>query len=80
VVVVDGVTDSVPPVALSVNDVPSLPLTVTCVALLAVTVKVEGFPAGTGVGLAVMVTVGAGLMVTVAAADTLPPAPVALAV
>jgi hypothetical protein len=39
---------------------PSEPLTVTPVALVAVTVKVEEAPVVIEVGLAVMVTVGAG--------------------
>jgi hypothetical protein len=57
---------------------PSLPLKVTCVALLAVTVNVEDPPAAIEVGLATTVTVGAGFAVTVtiavAVADPPPPA------
>ena len=40
--------------------VPSLPATVTCVALVAVTVRVDELPAATEVGLALIATVGAG--------------------
>jgi hypothetical protein len=58
VVVALGVTDLVPPAAASVNELPSLPLTVTDVALAAVTVSVEEPPASTEVGLALMLTVG----------------------
>jgi hypothetical protein len=42
-----------------VYELPSVPVTVTRVAFVAVTVKVEELPALTEVGLAVMVTVGA---------------------
>jgi len=56
---------------------PSLPATVTCVALLAVTVSVDDPPAAIEVGLATMVIVGAGFAVTVtmavAVADPPPP-------
>ena len=40
--------------------VPSLPTTVTCVALVAVTVRVDELPAAIEVGLALMATVGIG--------------------
>ena len=53
-----GVTVSVPPAAAMVLLLPSEPVTVTVVALVAVTVRVEGVPAATVVGLAAMVTVG----------------------
>lgn len=71
-----------PPLGCRVYVVPSLPATVTCVALAAVTVKVEELPAVIDVGLATMLTVGAALAVTVtvAVADTVVPPPVALAV
>jgi hypothetical protein len=63
---------------------PSVPVTVTLVALVAVTVKVEDPPEVIEVGLAVMLTVGApttaGVTVTVAAAEAFPPLPVAVAV
>ena len=53
-------------------------------ALVAATVNVEGPPEVTDVGLAAIVTVGAGLVaaltVTVAIEVTVPPAPVAVAV
>jgi hypothetical protein len=79
-VVADGLTDWVPPVAPSVYEEPSLPLIVTWVALVATTFSEEEPPAAIDVGLAVMVTVGAELRVTVAAAEALPPLPLALAV
>jgi hypothetical protein len=63
---------------------PSVPVNVTCVAFVAVTVKTDEFPETIDVGLAMMVTVGAGLeaavTVTVAVAEAFPPAPVAAAV
>ena len=63
---------------------PSVPLIVTVVALVAITVKVEEPPDAMDVGLAVMLTVGAGgvagVTVTVVLAEALPPAPVAVAV
>jgi hypothetical protein len=58
-VVALGVTDCVPPVAANAYELPSLPLIVTVVALAARTVKVDGLPAGTVAGLAVISTVGA---------------------
>jgi hypothetical protein len=47
-----------------------------------VTVNVDGFPETTEVGLAVMLTVGAGfgVTVTVALAEDFPPVPIATAV
>jgi hypothetical protein len=57
---------------------------VTCVALVAVTVRVDDWPAFIEVGLAVMLIVGVGAgaaaTVTVAVAEALPPFPVAEAV
>jgi hypothetical protein len=50
------------------------------VALLADTVKVDELPAAIELGLAPMVTVGAELIVTVAAAEAFPPLPLAFAV
>jgi hypothetical protein len=56
-------------------------VTVTPVALVAVTVSVEELPEVMDVGLAVMLTVGAAVVtVTVAVADFFPPVPVAVAV
>jgi len=65
-----------------VYELPSLPVTVTCVALLAVTINVEEPPAAIDVGFATIVTVGAApaVTVTIAVADAVPPAPVAVAV
>jgi hypothetical protein len=63
---------------------PSVPVTVTAVALVPVTVKVEDPPEVIEVGLAVMLAVGtattAGVTVTDATAEAFPPLPVALAV
>ena len=63
---------------------PSAPVTVTDVALVAATVRVEELPAGMAVGLAVIRTVGAGapggVTVTTVVAVILLPAAVAVAV
>ena len=78
-----GVTVWFPPVGERVKLLPSVPVTVTWVALVADTVRTEELPATTEVGAALMVTVGAdgaGVTVTVAVAVALPPAPVAVAV
>ncbi len=53
---------------------------VTLVALVAVTVSVDGPPEATVVGLAEMLTVGAPATVTTAVAVFVPPVPVAVAV
>jgi len=60
---------------------PSVPVIVACAALVAVTVKVDEFPAVIEVGLAVRLTVGAagGVTVTVVVAEFVPPVPVAVA-
>jgi hypothetical protein len=64
-----------------VYELPSVPTTVTPVALVAVTVSVEELPALMDVGLAAMLTVGAGVVtVTDAVAELVPPVPVAVAV
>ncbi len=55
-------------------------MTVTPVALVAVTVNVDELPEAIEVGFAVMVTVAAWFTVTVAVAVVLPPVPVAVAV
>jgi len=60
VVVAVGLTTWVPPVGCSVYELPSLPVTVTWAALVALTVNVDEPPATIAVGLAVTVTVGAG--------------------
>jgi hypothetical protein len=72
----------VPPLAGTVYVLPSVPVTVTCVAFVAATVNVAELPETIEVGFAVMLTVGAGfgVTVTVAVADVDPPAPVAVAV
>jgi hypothetical protein len=57
-VVAFGLTDCVPPFGCKVNVVPSDPVTVTCVALLADTVNVDELPAPIEEGLAEMATVG----------------------
>jgi hypothetical protein len=51
-------TDWVPPFGCRVYMVPSLPVTVTCVAFAAVTVKVDALPMVIEVGLATIVTEG----------------------
>jgi hypothetical protein len=80
-VVAVGLTDCVPPLGWRVYELPLVPVNVTCVAFVAVTVKMDGFPAITEVGFAMMVTVGGGLeaaaTVTIAVADAFPPALVA---
>ena len=78
--VAEGLTDCVPPEAASVYELPSLPLIVTWVALVATTFNDEEPPTAIDAGLAVMATVGAGLMDTVIAAEAFPPLPPALAV
>src|ERR1700751_5744747 len=83
VVLAAGPTAWVPPLAPSVYELPSEPLIVTCVALVAVTVRIDELPAAIDVGFAVIVTAGGGKFaetetVTVAVAD--PPEPAAVAV
>jgi hypothetical protein len=81
VVVAVGLTDCAPPFEARVYELPSVPVTATAVALVAVTVSVEELPEVIDVGLAAILTVGAGLVtVTVAPAETFPPVPVAVAV
>jgi len=77
-----GLTSCVPPLDCSVYELPSVPVTVTCVAFVAVTVKVDELPEVIEMGLEAIVTVGAGFCatVTVAGDATVPPAPVAVAV
>jgi hypothetical protein len=62
----------------------SVPVTVTLVAFVATTVKVDELPETIDVGFARMVTVGAGfeveVTVTVAVAAAMPPVPIAAAV
>jgi hypothetical protein len=61
----------------------SVPVIVTVVAFVAVTVRIDEAPATIEVGLAVIATVGAPLTpapVTTAVAVVVPPAPVAVAV
>ena len=71
-----------PPFDFIVNFAPFVPATVTDVACIAVTVRVEVLPSLIETGLAAMVTVGAGFGVTsmVTVSETLPPAPVAVTV
>lgn len=82
VVVALGFTDCVPPVVGNVYELPSVPFTVTPVALDAVTVSTEELPAVMEAGLAVMVTVAAGFgfTVMVVVCVLFPPGPVAVAV
>ena len=79
-----GLTVWLPPVGERLKLLPSVPITVTWVALAAETVRTEELPDTTELGAALMVTVGAadgtGVTVTVAVALALPPVPVAVAV
>lgn len=78
-----GLTDTTPPVAETVRLLPLVPLTVTEVAFAACTVTTDEPPGLIEVGLAVMVTVGAELVlptVMVTLAEAVPPEPVAVAV
>jgi hypothetical protein len=61
VVVLFGLTVCVPPVAGKVYELPSVPLTVSEVALVVETVRVAELPEVIVVGLAVMLTVGVGV-------------------
>ena len=79
-VVTVGLTACVPPFGCRVYELPSVPVTITWVALLAVTVKVDELPELIEGGLAVMVTVGDAATVTVVVAVVVPPVPVAVAV
>jgi hypothetical protein len=81
-VVAAGLTVCVPPLGSRAYVLPSVPVTVTWVAFTADTVKVDELPDAIDVGFAVMLTVGAGLdvTVTVVTAEVLPPAPDAVAV
>ena len=74
-----------PPLADRLYLVPSEPVSVTALAFVAPTVRMEELPAVIEAGLAAMVTAGAGgvdgvVTVTDAVPEALPPAPVALAV
>jgi hypothetical protein len=82
VVVAAGLTDCVPPLGYRVYELPSIPVNITAVAFVAITVKMDAVPAVIEVGLALMLTVAAEVdaTVTVAGAETFPPAPVAFAV
>ena len=77
-----GLTDRVPPVVGTACVLPSVPVTVICVAFVAVTVKVEDPPEVIEAGLAMRLTVGAAAVtVTVVELDAVfPPVPVAVAV
>lgn len=70
-------TACVPPFADSEYELPSLPVKVTLVAFVAVTVRVDELPDVTDVGFAMMAIVDAGfdVTVTVALAVALPPVP-----
>jgi len=80
-----GLTDTVPPVAPKVRLLPLVPLSVTWVAFVAVTVTTEEPPLAIVVGLAVIVTVAAPELLPVPTviatlAEVVPPDPVAVAV
>ena len=70
-----GLTDNVPPVSFIVRLLPLVPVIAIAVALLAATVKVEELPLGIDVGLALIVTVGAGELAAVPTAGLLTLAP-----
>jgi hypothetical protein len=83
VVVAVGFTACAPPLGCKVYVLPSEPVTITCVALVAITVKLDELPEEIEAGFAVMLTVGAAgaaVTVTVAVAVFFPPLPVARAV
>jgi hypothetical protein len=84
VVVAAGLTACVPPVVGRLYELPSEPVTVTCVALVALIERVDEFPDPIVAGLAEMLIVGAGfpagVTVTIAVAETFPEAAVAAAV
>jgi hypothetical protein len=65
VAVVLGLTDAVPPLAASATLVPSVPVSITCVALLAVTTSFDEEPETIVPGVAVIVAVGGRAPVTV---------------
>ena len=81
-VVDNGVTDCVPPLAGSVYEMPSVPVRVSWVAYVAETVRVAGWPATMELGLATRLALGTGLgaIATVAVAEAWPPGPFAVAV
>jgi len=84
VVVEAGFTAWVPPAACKLYVLPSEPANVTCEEFKAVIVRIDELPAAIDVGLAAMLTVGAGLVtaltVTVTVAVALVVEPVAVAV
>jgi hypothetical protein len=65
VVVVVGLTGWVPPLACRVYVLPSVPVTITWVAFVAVTVKMEELPETIEAGLVEMLTIGAGFEIPV---------------
>jgi hypothetical protein len=79
-----GLTAWVPPVACRVYVLPSDPVITTWVALVAATVRIDELPVEMEVGLAAILTVGAGfeaaLTLTVTAAVAFPVDPVAVAI
>lgn len=79
-----GLTVCVPPLVGRVYELPSVPVIVTRVAFVAVTLKVDELFGPIDVGFATMLTVGAGFAVTVTVAGVgevvVPPGPVAVAV
>jgi hypothetical protein len=70
-----GLTDTAPPPAAIVRLLPLLPVIAIPVAFVAVTVKIEELPLVIDVGLAPIVTVGAGELVTTTTAWLLTPTP-----
>ena len=70
-----GATDTVPPAAAIVRLLPLVPVIVIPVAFVAVTVRTEELPLVINVGLAEMVTVGAGELNAAPTAALLTPTP-----
>lgn len=83
-VVALGLTACVPPVADKVYELLSVPVIVTWVALVAVTVRMDEAPALMALGFAMMLTVGCGAAAALTETDAVafaePPGPVAVAV
>jgi hypothetical protein len=70
-----GLTDTAPPPAAIVRLLPLVPVIVIAVSFLAVTVKTAELPLATDVGLALIVTVGAGELAAAPTAWLLTPTP-----
>jgi hypothetical protein len=75
VVVEVGLTDIAPPPAATVRLLPLVPVIVIAVSFVAVTVRTEELPLVIDVGLALIVTVGAGELTAAPTAWPLTPTP-----